>query len=173
MLRTRVFLFSVLICLFTCLFTACESDNFTIGKDWLESNTRMIKVDTFTVNTSTVWVDSIVTSNKGIFLIGQYNDAYVGKMEASSYLELSVPTISTEEEIDKRAVLDSMMIHLAPNGDYFGDTTSVQQIDIYKTKQTLTFREVLNLNNGLTYPYMFNSSSTEVENTPIDRKSVV
>ncbi len=81
-------------------------------------------------------------------------------------IELTVPSTSGDNEVDSRSKLDSLMIHLVPNGNYFGDTTMVQHIDVYKTKQTLTFEETTS-SSGTSVYSLYNSSFTEIENTPI------
>jgi hypothetical protein len=107
-----------------------------------------------------MWSDSIVTSGQNVALIGQYNDPFVGKIMASNYLELSLPA---SKEVDKYAIFDSVYIQLSPNGSYFGDTTLTQNIQVYRTTQVLLF------NDGK----MYNSSSTEVEDTPLATASFI
>jgi hypothetical protein len=57
------------------LIGSCTKTNeFTIGKDFVESQTRLQVIDTFRVDLSTVLLDSVVTSSKNIAYVGQYED---------------------------------------------------------------------------------------------------
>ena len=134
MFRFRI----ILLFLFTCILTSCNNKEFSIGENWIDVNTKMTVVDTFTVNSSTVFIDSIVTSGKSTALIGIYNDPlYTGKIKASSFMEITRPAIEELSELETDAVFDSLVLYLAPQGTHFGDTLGIQKFKIYKTTTNL------------------------------------
>lgn len=108
--------------------------------------------------------DSVVTSSKNVALVGKYNDNYVGEITASSFIEMTLPSVS-EDDVTTKAIFDSIVIHLTTNASYFGDTLVNQNIYIHKLKQTI--QSVSAGSNG----YLFNTSNIEVEDMPIAEKT--
>jgi hypothetical protein len=134
----------------TFFFSSCTSVNeFTIGKDFVESQTCIKIVDTFKVNLSTVLLDSLSTSGTGVVLVGAYKDKEFGTIRCSSYFEPGFPTF---KKIEDGAIFDSAAFILKYSGYYYGDTTSLMSISIHQ----LTERLILD-NIG----YLFNNSTFE------------
>ena len=85
-----------LILSFFLLLTSCE-DPQEIGSEVFVQNIGVLFTDTLTVESSTVQLDSIVTSNTDNILVGRYTDPVLGLVEASSYFQFSNrDTIRTE-----------------------------------------------------------------------------
>ena len=77
---TRVFLFISIIIVTGLIFTSsCTKEyEFTLGQDFFDSQTRLQVIDTFSVNVSTVLLDSLKTTLNKIALAGNYKDDIFG-----------------------------------------------------------------------------------------------
>ena len=64
------------------LITSCtKQSEFEIGKDFIESETRLQVVDTFRVDLSTIIQDSLRTSATNVALVGNLKDDIFGSIE--------------------------------------------------------------------------------------------
>jgi len=105
----------------------CVKANIVFGQDQVDHGlTNIVKIDTVTPVMSTLFVDSIPTSGRGIAMMGGYDDAYFGSIQPRSYFELAPPPLTS---LDPQAVFDSLVLYIVPNKYYYGDTT--QPLDIY------------------------------------------
>lgn len=132
--------------LFTILFTSCQTDNldgdFVVGSDFLSLSNKVLLIDTLTVEVSTVNFDSLITSNQGRLLIGNYTDPILGKVKSESYLELtpdsySIGTSSSDVE-PVNFIYDSIAVILRYDRYYYGDTTKTQSISIHQLTEKVT-----------------------------------
>ena len=71
----------------TLLLASCDDTN-EVGLELEDGNLTAFYTDTVTVSVSTVLLDSIATSGTGTMLVGQYEDAIVGKTTASTFFEI-------------------------------------------------------------------------------------
>ncbi len=108
----------------------CEDDpgSFGLGREFVDSQTSLSLVDTFSVRLSTVILDSVVTSGTGNALIGTYRDAIFGKVTSSTYFQLGIPENHDVEEDD---AYDSLALVLRYNGYFYGDTTKPYRIKVH------------------------------------------
>ena len=107
--------------------SGCVKANIVFGQDQVDHGlTNIVKVDTLTPVMSTLFVDSIPTSGKGVAMMGGYDDPYFGSIQPRTYFELVPPPLTT---LDPQAVFDSLVLYIVPNKYYYGDTT--QPLDIY------------------------------------------
>lgn len=123
---------STLIC--SCLFNCSQEDevsNFIVGEEFTDSNVRVIRIDTLSVDLSTFKLDSITTSETGRLLFGQYNDASLGKISTTPYFELSSYTYS----ISDAAVLDSVALILNYDQYFYNDTTQLMQMRFHRLNE--------------------------------------
>jgi hypothetical protein len=128
-------------------FSSCTKVNeFTIGNNFIESQTNLKIVDTFKVDLSTVLLDSISTSGSGIALVGSYKNNEIGTINCSSYFDVE---FSAFDAIDKAAVFDSADFMLRYSRYSFGDTTSLMSVSIHELTEKIT----LNTNG-----YLYNTS---------------
>ena len=69
------------------LFNACDENpqQFTLGEEFIESQTQLNVIDTFSVKLSTVIYDTIITSGTENILVGNYQDDVFGKIISNSY----------------------------------------------------------------------------------------
>lgn len=137
------------------LISSCtKTSEFSIGKDFVESQTRLQVIDTFRVDMSTVLYDSLTTQGLNIAYVGQYEDNIFGSINCESYFDLAYESFS---EIEDRAAYDSAAFILEYTDNSFGDTTSLMTIGIHR----LTEKIVPYDKN-----YLFNTSSFDYESQP-------
>jgi Domain of unknown function (DUF4270) len=131
---------------------SCTKINeFTIGKDFVESETRLQVIDTFRVDLSTILLDSVITSSKNIAYVGKYEDNVFGSISCDSYFNIAYESFS---DIEEKATYDSSSFILNYTDYNFGDTTSLMSISIHR------LTEKIEPYDGL---YLFNTSSFHYE----------
>ena len=117
------------------LIGSCTKTNeFTIGKDFVESRTRLQVIDTFRVDLSTVLLDSVITSSSKMAYVGHYTDTIFGSISCESYFDLAYESFS---EIDAKALYDSSAFILQYTDNNFGDTTSLMSINIHRLTESI------------------------------------
>jgi hypothetical protein len=135
----------------------------TIGKDLVDANAGISYFDSCTVQLSTIFVDSIVTSGKKSFLVGNYRDTLTGLTKASCFLTFASPAASTSDNtnttssfvLNKNAVFDSITLQVRANTDFYGDTLRSQNIKVHRLLQPIKYR----INGSSYYPF-YNTSVT-------------
>ena len=110
-----------------CLLTACVKKDIQFGTDLGETSTRIIQLDTVTVDLSTFLLDSFPTSRVTDFLMGTYYDSATGTITGKPFLQLSLPS---DKSIESNAVYDSLDFVIRLNKYYYGDTTKANTIAI-------------------------------------------
>ncbi len=120
--------------------TSCNEDDltdesFTIGDNLVESTTRVVYTDTISVSTSTVILDSVVTSGKEIAQVGHYKDEYLGDITAKSYIQLNRPDNTFSSDINY--TYDSLRLIVNFTGNSYGDTLQEQTIYVYRLDEEL------------------------------------
>ncbi len=138
------------------------------GDQYLDNDhTQVIKIDSFGVDVSTVYVDSFVTSGKGAAVIGGYIDAVFGRINAASYFEVVPPAYAEPYVADsfKTAKFDSIALILKPDKSYSGDTTKPVTITVHQLAEPIVFYD-----NSLSNIY--NTQSFKVNITPLASKNI-
>lgn len=116
--------------------SSCQKEYITLGQNFVDNNTtQLILVDTSTVQMSTVYIDSFVTSGNGILFAGHNNDPSFGKINAESYARLGIPSTVT---IPDGSVFDSIEVILKPNKTYYGDTTLPYSVSVHQLSSPVT-----------------------------------
>ncbi len=123
---------------------------FTIGKDFFDSQTRLEVIDTFSVDLSTILLDSIRSSGTEKILAGNYKDDIFGSVKCESYFDLTYQAFS---EIDEDAIFDSSVFILPYTGYSYGDTTSLMSLSIHKLTENITLFEDNYLYNNTSFSY--------------------
>jgi hypothetical protein len=89
---------------------ACKKVDIQFGNDFVDnSNTQIIKVDTFSAELSTVFVDSFATSSLGTTLVGGYKDPIFGTIATQTFFEVTPPSY---EDIYDNVLFDSLTLIL-------------------------------------------------------------
>ena len=115
---------------------SCESDPFTfsVGEEFVDPTTKVVIVDTFSIELSTMKMDSIITNRLGTILVGSCNEEGSGLITSKSYFQFGLPEsyIIGEDEI-----YDSISLVLAYNDYYLGDTMMTQTLCIHQLTEEL------------------------------------
>lgn len=115
--------------------TSCTPrDEFVTGVSFVESTTQLAIIDTFKVDLSTVFVDSVSTSGTGIAFAGGYSDKIFGAVKSEGYFEPGYLNPS----IPQNAVFDSAVAYFKYSGYSFGDTLSQISLSIHRLNERIT-----------------------------------
>lgn len=116
--------------------SSCQKEYITLGQNFVDNNTtQLILVDSSTVQMSTVYIDSFVTSGNGTLFAGHNNDPAFGKINTESYVRLGIPSTVT---IPDGSVFDSIEVILKPNKTFYGDTTIPYSISVHQLSTPIT-----------------------------------
>ncbi|HEY5369356.1 MAG TPA: DUF4270 family protein [Hanamia sp.] len=131
-----------------------------MGENFVSNNTTQINyVDTSTIEMSTIYVDSFVTSGNGALFTGFYKDPQFGKVNAESYARFDLPS---SFNIPVGATFDSIEVILKPTKGFYGDTTVPYSIAVSQLSSSITFPlnqlVFYNINN---WPYNPESLATK------------
>lgn len=163
------------------LFTGCnDSLENTIGFQGLASSFgKVYYIDTLSVVSSTVLVDSIDTSSSGRVLVGSYTDQFFGKTSSESFMQFGLQ-LSDESggvvswSVDDEATFDRVELVLYYDDYYYGDTTVNQSIDVFQLTESITGRLVgdydfVDTTPSYFYSYagLYNVSETAYSATPL------
>jgi len=129
-------------------------------------------MDTVTVSTSTLLMDSLPSAGKGVILVGRIEDPDLGIVRASSYFQISSPDASSLS-IPTDAKFDSVRLKLNYSGYYTGDTTKIQQISVNQLAERLVLPKLSDYlsadqqNVFSTTATFYNRSSFKYNSTPL------
>ncbi len=121
--------FILLLLSFTALIS-CGDDSkaYLVGEDFINLDSKLVLIDTLTLQTSTIQLDSVVTSGAARILIGAIKDPVFGNLTSQSFLRL----VPKDFFIDEKAIYDSIALILRYDRYYYGDTLQVQTYRIHE-----------------------------------------
>jgi len=137
-------------------FFSCNKDNqtFDIGGKYVDVQTDLRYIDTLTVSSFTVKLDSLRTSGlddgQGAVIVGKYHDPEIGDVSASSYFKLMLPDFRT---VPVNSIYDSLTLIMVDNDYYIGDTLQPITIHVHRVEQTIRVREDNYLYNTSKFNY--------------------
>lgn len=155
----RHFTWLTMVLLFSLLFSNCTRSDVPFGTVPDEGYTKIVAVDSIGIEMATVFRDSFETNNISSYLLGRYQDPYLGSVAGKAYMQFTIP--ASTPEIPASAVFDSITVLLYPNTYYYGDTT-----------QALTFR-IQELDQTIVHSYssfLYNTSSIPVKSQVLGQK---
>lgn len=128
----RKVLFLSAIFFLTVLFS-CKKDG-KLSPDFDNGNLSVLFTDTFSINTSLVKEDSLRTDLVQYHLLGIYNDLIFGPKSASIYTNVSLSGYPMD--FGSSVIIDSVVLSL-DYVDFYGDTNSPLQINVYELNNPL------------------------------------
>jgi len=153
---------SLLAVLSVVFFTACKRTDIQFGDDFIDNDyTKIIKTDSFTVNVSTIYIDSFVTSGSGTALAGVYKDKDFGLIKARTFMQIAPPAIA---DIYSNTSYDSTRLVVKLNRTWYGDTSKPLHIAVYRVTDDINFPEDAS--------QFYNTSSFNTASTPIGEQTV-
>lgn len=126
------------------LLAACSISNvedFVVGDNFIKSSAGTVMIDTMTLNSSTVKIDSLVSNASGRLLMGCNYNSFSGYKFTNSYFQLQF----TDAINYTTFVYDSLCLVLNYDTYYTGDTTVAQTFNVYR------LNEEMELNNSYLY----------------------
>jgi len=124
---------------FLLLTIGCQKTAIQYGQQYIDNGTaNIILVDSISPVVSTIYKDSVPTSQSGTQQVGSYTDAFFGKTTASSYLQLAPPALT---DLRDNAQFDSLVLLMKCNGAYYGDTTLPITLSVNQLTQEIKFTE--------------------------------
>lgn len=148
--HAALFLFSGL------LSVSCYNENSSFGESLVTSSFRSVRTDTSTITVTSVLIDSVETSGKGVALAGQYGHPLWGTFIATPYVAFQRPSYSTDTEESVR--MDSLVLMLKHNRYFLGDTTLPQRFTVHRLSEKIILND-----NG----YLYNRSTVAYDPEPI------
>ncbi len=151
----------LLLLLLTVSIYSCTRNNIEFGTIPENTYTNLVYTDTIGVQISTIIEDSFATNGDTSFLIGRYQDPYLGTVSAKTFFQLTVP--SSLPEIPASAKFDSLTFIMRPNDYYYGDTSRTQTIYINE------------LANAISHTYnnkLYNTSNVAVKSPALGAKTM-
>ncbi len=148
---------------------SCSTDvgNFEIGSDLVESESKVLLVDTFSINLSTVTLDSLVTMAPTTALVGKYTDPNIGITEMRHFFNVDLTDNysalhPSKAEDEQDVILDSITVKFAYSGFSIGDTLSNVTFSLHRLTE-----ELEPITNEYSIDYLLNTSSFEYDPTPL------
>lgn len=135
-----------------CCFYSCNTSEtiYEVGSDFLESDVRVQVIDSFSINSGTFQLDSLITSSSSRILLGNVLLDDNRRIYSKSFLELS----ASSYDISTEAIYDSIVMVLNYDNYSYGDTTNVHKINVHRIKETFEPEDGSNF---------YNSSSLEAD----------
>jgi Domain of unknown function (DUF4270) len=146
-------IFSILL-----LLCACQKTDIQYGQQYIDNGlTNIILVDSISPAVSTVFKDSIITSQTGTAMAGSYTDPYFGTVSSSSFVQLT-PSTNTLPDLLGNAQYDSIVVLLKNNGIYYGDTSLAATYYANQLTEEISLQD---------QSYFFNTRSFSVNASPL------
>src|SRR5437879_6124808 len=129
------FLFLVIVSFF--IWSCEDPTTLPISKVFSGNKLQTVFVDTFSVITSTVQLDSVLTNGSGTVLVGRYKDQELGIVSSSSYFLIGYTGSFKPETY---SVFDSAALILPYNHSYSGDTSQAVNLNVYQLTEQMIVR---------------------------------
>ena len=111
-----------------------------LGNKWVDVRTRVIMIDTCTVEISSVILDSIVTSGGNTIFAGIRESDWWGRTELSTCMMFRTTddySGSDTPEYSENVIFDSLTLHIAPDDSFCGDTLVPMTLTAYRLAEEL------------------------------------
>ena len=141
-------LFSLLVVI---AFFSCKKDNLNKGFDNHNNNLNVIKTDTFTVVTSQLSSDTIVTSNRTDVFLGAYHSSETGLIQSNLFFSLTPVTSSFVVGLE--AKFDSLVLEFRISERYGKEPLEMELFlttEAVSSSKTYTNLDSLILGNKIT-----------------------
>lgn len=146
------------------LFGSLGCDNsdapYEIGEGFVNTNSRVVFIDTLSLHTATVLLDSVPTSGSQHLLVGRRVDEDMGVIESKAYFELGLASNLLDRETAYQ--YDSLVLVLNYSGYYNGDTTALQEMEVHLLTEEIELDD---------FGHLYNVSEVPYESIPLGTRS--
>lgn len=117
--------------------SSCRKDPGGVGSGILPQDSELESegIDTFSLRTYSISVDSVLTKNPRFNLLGKYNDEYVGLVNASFFTQLSLSSFEPDFGDLNDVKMDSAVLSFRYGG-YYGEP-SEHAFEVYELDEDL------------------------------------
>jgi hypothetical protein len=160
------------------LFVSCEDPGILKGdENFGTSRLKTVLIDTFSVVTSTILVDSLPTTGTNQVMLGRYQDPFLGNVSASTFFQIGY---SGSFAPDRNSSFDSIGLVLPYSKYFYGDTTQAQTIHIHqmtsiprlRTPLPIRIDDNISFFVASTQSAIYNTSTANFNPTPITSVTV-
>jgi Domain of unknown function (DUF4270) len=116
-------------------FASCDKTTIQFGSDGIEGDPNITVLDTFTLNVSTLQLDSFSTNNSGYIIAGSYKDPELGYIESKSFFEVAAPTLDLRD--CNNCVFDSITFNSKLSSGFMGDTAVPFTLNLHELTQAI------------------------------------
>ena len=163
----RFIRYLMLLCGFAVIVPAgCTDENTKIGSDWVTVHSRVIFIDTCTVEVSSVLPDSIPTSGGERIFAGVRKSSFWGTTRVSTYMTFSVTedfSQSSTPEYEENTVFDSLTLYMVPDSMFCGDTLSPMTLNVHRLVEQVELNDDSEL---------YGHSAFDYDPTPLAEKRI-
>lgn len=135
-----------------------STDDIDVANNLISTNGKMALIDTFTIRTSTIKMDSIATSGYSKAYSGTYSDGNFGKITSKSFFRLQMPSPNNIQRLIGEPYYDSLVL-LTHINYFYGDTLTPYTLEVHKLQSRLD-----NYNIAKS-PYLYNLTTTPLYDT--------
>ncbi|MEO5684839.1 MAG: DUF4270 family protein [Chitinophagaceae bacterium] len=141
----------------------CQKTAIQYGEQYVDNGvTNIILVDSISPVVSTIYKDSVITSQSNNLLVGSYADTYFGKTSAHSYVQLAPPQLT---DLLNNAQYDSVALLMKCNGLYYGDTSQPVSIAVNQLATEIKLAEGQS--------YFYNTTVFPVNSNPLGTRTML
>ncbi len=147
--------------LFSAFFFSCQ-DPIGIALDTPSTGGQIVTVftDTVKVASSTVMLDSTVTSGQSSGVIGSYKDPVFGTVSAKAFAQITLPYLASSEAFailkfpaadSGLTVYDSVYVYLANDSFVYGDSTKPITVSVHRLTEDFVSAQNYTKDDALAY----------------------
>ncbi len=127
-----------------------------MGEEYIDGDAGIMMLDTFSVELSTVILDSVETTNTGVALVGSFFDEDFGQMDADAVFRVTTPGRISLDEDD---IYDSIEFCIKYNDYYLGDTTLTHSFTVEEIESDLEQMRTDRKVDGSNYNSFYNTTT--------------
>jgi Domain of unknown function (DUF4270) len=126
----KIFLVITVFCFLT---SSCIKAPIDVVDNASPSDPNISYYDNYEIELSTYKIDSFLTSGTSTFVVGYHRDSLFGTITSGSYAQIDLA--ATNPVKNNNVSFDSLVLMLAPNGEYYGDTLIPFRIQVHRLLQ--------------------------------------
>ncbi len=139
---------------------SCSDGELEIGDRFIDSETYSSVIDTFSLQLSTMKVDSVITSATGVALLGKATDIESGEITSDAFFKIA----KTGDTFNTDEVFDSLTLVMKHSGYHYGDTAALFSFKVFLLSEEPEFED-----NGKLY----NTSRAKYNPDPIGVRTYI